>query len=351
MRYVYLSLLTLSFIGVTVVSRAAGLPFPLAAAEIIELPQQHILDGVVEAVSQSTVSAQTSGRVQEILVDVNDEVPAGTVILRLRDTDQRAALAQARAAMQEAQARAQETEAEYQRVQDIAQRKLAAKSELDAATATRNAARARLDAARAGVDRAQEQLDYTVVKAPYGGIVLQRHVQIGETVQPGQALISGFSLDQLRVITGVPQRLIESVRRHQQARVLVADGSGSRSIDAAKLTLFPYADAQSNVFKVRVYLPENTAGVYPGMFVKVAFVTGSGSHLVIPQQALVQRSEVSAVYVIRDDGVSLRQLRVGRSVSADRIEILAGLDAGEQVALDPLAAGRYLQQSRAESTQ
>jgi RND family efflux transporter MFP subunit len=349
MRYVYLSLLTLSFIGVTVVSRAAGLPFPLAAAEIIELPQQHILDGVVEAVSQSTVSAQTSGRVQEILVDVNDEVPAGTVILRLRDTDQRAALAQARAAMQEAQAHAQETEAEYQRVQDIAQRKLAAKSELDAATATRNAARARLDAARAGVDRAQEQLDYTVVKAPYGGIVLQRHVQIGETVQPGQALISGFSLNQLRVITGVPQRLIESVRRHQQARVLVADGS--RSIDTAKLTLFPYADAQSNVFKVRVYLPENTAGVYPGMFVKVAFVTGSGSHLVIPQQALVQRSEVSAVYVIRDDVVSLRQLRVGRSVSADRIEILAGLDAGGQVALDPLAAGRYLQQSRAQSTQ
>jgi hypothetical protein len=149
----------------------------------------------------------------------------------------------------------------------------------------------------------------------------------------------------------VPQRLIESVRRYQQARIRVSDGTSSRSINAAKLTLFPYADAQSNVFKVRVYLPENTAGVYPGMFVKVAFVTGSDSHLVIPQQALVQRSEVSAVYVIRDDVVSLRQLRVGRVVEGGRIEILAGLDAGEQVALDPLAAAHYMQQSRAESTQ
>jgi hypothetical protein len=55
--------------------------------------------------------------------------------------------------------------------------------------------------------------------------------------------------------------------------------------------------------------------------------------------------------VVRDDVVSLRQLRVGRTVEGERIEVLAGLDAGEQVALDPLAAGRYLQQSRAESTQ
>jgi RND family efflux transporter MFP subunit len=339
------------FFTASAINHAAELPFPLAAAQMTTLPQEHILDGVVEAVNQSTVSAQTSGRVQEILVDVNDQVPAGTLILRLRDTEQRAALAQARASMEEAQARSQEAEAEYQRVRGIAERKLAAKAELDAATAARNAARARLDAARAGVDRAQEQLDYTVVKAPYSGIVLQRHVQIGETVQPGQALISGFSLAELRVVTGVPQRLIESVRRHQQARVMVPDDSGSHSIDAAKLTLFPYADAQSNVFKVRVYLPENTTGVYPGMFVKVAFATGSGSHLVIPQQTLVQRSEVSAVYVVRDDVVSLRQLRVGRTGEGERIEVLAGLDAGEQVALDPLAAGRYLQQSRAESTQ
>jgi RND family efflux transporter MFP subunit len=187
MQHFQVSLMALLFCFFTAsaINHAAELPFPLAAAEMLTLPQEHILDGVVEAVNQSTVSAQTSGRVEDILVDVNDQVPAGTIILRLRDTEQRAALAQARASMEEAQARSQEAEAEYQRVRGIAERNLAAKAELDAATAARNAARARLDAARAGVDRTQEQLDYTIVKAPYSGIVLQRHVQIGETVQPG----------------------------------------------------------------------------------------------------------------------------------------------------------------------
>ena len=319
---------------------AAEPPFLVAEVQRQTLPDEQVLDGVVEAVNQSTVSAQTAGQVEDIMVDVNDFVPAGTPIVRIRNIEQRAGLEQAQASLREAQARHIEAEAEYKRIKDIYQRQLVSRAQMDSATAGFNAAKARLDAAQAGVAQAKESLGYTTINAPYSGIVLERHVQRGEAVQPGKALLTGFSLDELRVVADIPQRLIVPVRKHGQARVLLPPDN-KNSIAAAKLIYFPYADPQSNVFKVRVYLPPKTEGLYPGMFVKVAFRVGEDSRLTVPKQALAQRGEVSGVYVVRDGRVTLRQVRPGRT-EGDVVEILAGLEPGEQVALDPIQAGAYL---------
>ncbi|MCB1777210.1 MAG: efflux RND transporter periplasmic adaptor subunit [Candidatus Competibacteraceae bacterium] len=325
--------------------RAAERPFPVTEAQRQILPDEQILDGVVEAVHRSTVSAQTAGRVEKIMVDVNDFVPQGAPIIRIRNIEQRAGLDQAQAALRETQARFIEAEAEYQRIRGVYERKLVSKAQMDSATAAFNAAKARLEAAQAGVAQAKESLGYTTISAPYSGIVLERHVALGESVQPGTPLMTGFSLDALRVIANVPQRLIGPVRQYNQARVVPPNGGSP--IAAEKLTFFPYADPQSNVFKVRVYLPPKTAGFYPGMFVKTAFRVGEDERLTIPRAALAQRGEVSAVYVVKDDRVNLRQVRPGR-IAGDQVEILAGLDAGETVALDPIRAGVYLkEQARA----
>ena len=83
------------------------------------LPNEQILDGVVEAVNQSTVSAQTAGRVEEIMVDVNDVVSQGTPIIRLRNIEQRAGLEQAQASLREAEARFLEAQAEYNRIRRV----------------------------------------------------------------------------------------------------------------------------------------------------------------------------------------------------------------------------------------
>jgi len=318
---------------------AAELPFPVATAQPHILPDEHILDGVVEAVHQSTVSAQTAGRVEEIMVDVNDFVAQGAPIVRIRNIEQRAGLDQAQAGLREAQARFTEAQAEYERIRGVYEKQVVPKAQMDAATATFDAAKARLEAAQAGVAQAKESLGYTTVNAPYGGIVLERHVQLGETVQPGKPLMTGFSLDELRVVANVPQRLIGAVRQQRQARVLPPNGEPG--IAAARLTFFPYADPQSNVFKVRVYLPAKTSGLYPGMFVKTAFQVGEKQRLTMPRQALAQRGEISAVYVVKDGKVSLRQVRPGR-IEGETVTILAGLEPGEAVALDPIKAGVYL---------
>lgn len=339
-----ISVFALALAGLGTAGGVAAVPFETVAAEYRVTVHEQVLDGRVEAVHQATVSAQTSGRIVELMYDVDDFVEAGAEIARLRDTEQRARLNQAAAALREAQARFNEAQTEYERIRGIFERQLVSRSEMDRATAARDSARARLESARAAVAEAEEQLEYTRVRAPYPGIVTERFVEVGESVSPGQPLMSGISLEFLRVSTEVPQRHIQSVRDLARARVM---HDGRISVEADGLTFFPYADPVTNTFRVRVQLPPQTPGLFPGMFVKVAFAVGERERLVIPDSAVVYRGEMTGVYVVdADDRVSLRQVRVGRVQDDDLIEVLAGLDAGEQVALDPIHATLHLKEQR-----
>jgi len=324
---------------------AATAELATATVEQTELPREYRLDGSVEAVHQSTMSAQTSGQVQEVLVDVEDYVEQGALIIRLKDTEQSAGHAQAQANLQAANAQLQEAQKEFNRIEGVYARKLVSKADMDRATAALKKARAQQASAVAGLKQASEQLEYTRIRAPFTGIVTERHIEAGETAQPGKPLISGISLDHLRVNVDVPQSLIGKVREHKAARVQLPDGAW---IVAEKLMVFPYADPSSNTFKVRADLPQGVKGVFPGMSVKVAFTTGSEQLLTVPQEAVVHRSEVTGVYVLDDQGqLSLRHVRLGRRLDG-RVVVLAGLHAGERVALDPVAAGVALKHQRGE---
>jgi RND family efflux transporter MFP subunit len=325
---------------------AAG-PLETAVAEYTERPRELRLDGVVDAVNRTTVSAQTKGQVEEILFDVDDYVEKGQVIVRLRATEQQAEVSAAEAALEEARARLREARDNHARIEEVYGKKLVAKSELDKALAELKSARARADSAQASLTKAREQLDYTLVRAPYSGIVTERHVEPGETAQPGQPLMTGLSLEKLRVNVDVPQGFIDEVRRTPEARVVVPDGD---AIAGREITVFPYADPASNTFRVRVELAEGTQGLFPGMFVKAVFSVGTERRMLVPAEAVVYRSEVTAVYVVDADGrVGFRHVRVGRQTSDGRIEILAGLEEGERVALDPIAAGTRLREERSGS--
>ncbi len=322
---------------------------PLATQPVIEAtsPQLLVLDGEVEAINRATVSAQTSGRITAIYYDVDDFVEKGDIIVSMRDQEQRARYSQAEASLKEAQARFSEARSEFQRNKDIYEQRLISKSRFDQSLAERNAANARFEAARAALQQAQEQLAYTEIRAPYSGIVIERHVEVGETAQPGKPLVTGISLEKLRIATHVPQGMIAAVRKSGKARILREDDPDN-SVEASRLIFFPYADSQTNTFKVRMELPEGLEGLFPGMFVKVVFVIGEKQRLMIPQQAVVQRSEVTGVYVVNEDGkVSLRHIRTGRRDSADMVEVHAGLQPGEAVVLDPVRAGVYVKEQQA----
>src|SRR6516162_6086464 len=317
-------------------------PMPPSLPTVIVQPErtplERKLDGIIEAVNQGTVAAQTSGRVEAILYDVDDFVPAGAVIIRLRATEQRAGLLQAEAALREATAREAELQTRYQRMADMYDRKVVPKATLDEVAANREAAVARLAAARAALQSAREGVAYTEVRAPYAGVVTKRLVQVGETVSPGTPLMSGLSLQYLRVIVDVPQSIVAQVRRIREAAVYI----GERRIEATKVTIFPEAASPASTFRARLELAENATDLYPGMFVKVGFVIGEADRILVPARALVERSEVTAVYVLDASGrASMRQIRAGDRFG-DRVEILSGVATGERIALDPLAAMKEL---------
>jgi RND family efflux transporter MFP subunit len=318
---------------------------PTAAAEYLSVPREYRLDGVVEAVKQTTVSAQTQGQVEDILFDVDDSVERGKVLVRLRDTEHRAQVIRSAAELKEAVARQEQTREAFERTEGLFAKQLASESALDEATAELKSAEARMEAASAALSQAKEQLEYTEVRAPYSGIVTERFIELGETAQPGQPLISGVSLDELRVNVSVPQSVIASVRQLDRARVQLPDGS---SVVTSEITVFPFADPASNSFRVRLDLPSSTQQLFPGMFVKTAFVIGEKQVLVVPAQAIVRRSEVTAVYVVdAQQRIQFRQIRVGATNDGKR-EVLAGLELGERVALDPITAGAALKRQAEE---
>jgi len=255
-----MALATLLLLGA---AQADDLTFETAIVELDETPRERMLDGTVEAVNQATMSAQTAGRVAEVFFDVDDYVQPGMPIVRFTDVEQQSALRQAQAALAEARARQNQADGEFRRVSGLFEAESASKREYDQALAARDAA--------------------------YAGIVTERHVETGEAVGVGQPLISGLSLEVLRVIVDLPQQVAAKVREYR-----------------------PYAHSASKTFRVRLELPEGQFSLYPGMFVKVAFVTGESRRLLVPTTALHRRSEVTGVYVVdAKQQVRLRQVRVG----------------------------------------
>jgi RND family efflux transporter MFP subunit len=320
-----------------------------ATAKLQSVPRERVVDGVVEAVKQGTVSSQTAGRVQAVYFDVDDYVPKDAIIVRFRDKEQQAGLQAAQANLKEAEARQAEAEAEYTRVKDVFEKKVVPQAAFDKATADLSAAKQRLGAAQARVTQAEEQVEHTVVRAPYSGIVVKRHIEVGEIANPGQPLMSGFALDELRVTATVAQGVVQAVRTGNRARIIFPS-QNNRVVEPKSLRIFPFADPQSHTYKVRLNLAAGQEGLLPGMFAKVAFVVGEDQRLLVPQQAVVQRSEVEAVYVVGDgERVTFRQVRTGRRLDSGMVEILAGLDDGERIAVDPIRAGVQLKEQRAQA--
>lgn len=315
--------------------------------EKVTIPRVFRLDGVIEAVNQSTISAQTSGQVEVIYYDVDDMVEQGALLVKLKDTEQQAALRRAEADLRAAQAVLEDARKNYRRTKDLHSRKLVAKSDLDNAQVELNTARAKLDVARAALEQAREQLAHTRITAPYTGIVTERHVQVGEIAHPGMPLMSGISLEELRVTVDVPQSLIVAIREKGRAQVELPGGNW---IEVRDLTIFPFADPASNTFKVRLKLPNNIERLFPGMLVKNAFETGVAPALVAPASAIVFRSEVTGVYVRDEDQqIQFRYVRLGDPLGEEAVAVLSGLQEGDEVFLDPIAAGVELKRQRRQA--
>jgi len=295
-------------------------------------------EAVIEAVRQSTVSAQIQGRIVELNFDVGDVVKQGEVIVRIDERQVGQAAAASSAQVGEAQAALANARAQYERTKQLLAQKFISRAALDKAESDYRAAQARVSALLAGAAQAQTEKSFATIVAPYSGVVSARHVELGEMATLGKPLMTGFDPSTLRVVANVPQASIGAIQALGRARVEVP--SLGKWIEVKSVTILPTADPRTHTTRVRLDLPADLRGVYPGVYARAHFVIGKAPRLLAPRAAIFHRSELTAVYVVGQDGSpQLRQVRLGAASDEHAVEILAGLKPGERVALEPMKAG------------
>ncbi len=309
-----------------------------AVVEVRELELTYSAEALVEAVRQSTVSAQIAGRIIELGFDVGDAVKKGEVIARIDERAASRALEASEAQVREAQAALANARASYERSKQLLAQKFISQAALDQAESNYKAAQARVSALLAGAGAAATERSFATVVAPYSGVVSARHVELGEMATPGRPLMTGFDPSTLRVVATVPQAQVGAIRALGKARIEVP--SLGRWVDVKTMTIVPAADPRTHTTRIRLDLPEDVRGVVPGVYARAHFVVGTAPKLLVPRAAVVRRSEVTAVYVVGDDNrPRLRQVRLGDAGDETSIEVLAGLQPGERVTLEPVKAG------------
>ncbi|OGA40984.1 MAG: efflux transporter periplasmic adaptor subunit [Betaproteobacteria bacterium RIFCSPLOWO2_12_FULL_68_19] len=309
-----------------------------AIVEVRELELAYTAEAVVEAVRQSTVSAQIAGRIVDIRFDVGDYVKKGEVIVRIDERAASRALEASEAQVREAQAALGNARAHYERSKQLLAQKFISQAALDQAEAAYRAAQARVGALLAGAGAAATERSFATVLAPYSGVVAARHVELGEMATPGRPLMTGFDPATLRVVATVPQAQVGAIQAGGKARIELP--SAGRWIEVKQITVVPAADPRTHTTRIRLELPGEVRGVYPGVYARAHFVVGTAPKLLVPRAAVFRRSELTAVYVLGDDNrPQLRQVRLGAAGDEHAVEVLAGLKPGERVALEPLEAG------------
>ncbi|MHB1429507.1 MAG: efflux RND transporter periplasmic adaptor subunit [Rhodocyclaceae bacterium] len=286
-------------------------------------------EAVIEATKQATVATQVSGRIVAVNAEPGQRVQAGQVLMRIDAREAAENVAAARAQLAQA-------EANFTRTQNLFKQKFVSQAALDAAEATLKSARAQAAAAGAGASHA-------TVTAPIGGIVAQRHAELGDLATSGKPLVTIFAPGGLRAIASIPQFKLKDAQKATAARVEFTESR--RWLDGTRFEVLPTIDAQSHTATARIYLPD-AEGLVPGMAARVHFVTGRAQKLTLPPQAVLRRGEISAVYVLKDGKPALRQVRLGEPVADGELEVLSGIAAGETVSLDPVKTGIEMKQQK-----
>lgn len=304
------------------------------------------LDAVVEAVRQTTLSAQVPGTIISLRVKAGDSVKAGQELLRIdaRSASQNAAASDAQ--VQAAQASLNVASKDYERQKQLFQKQYISQSALDRAQAQWQAAQAQVRALQAQAGVARTQSGFFVVNAPYAGVISDVPVTLGDMAMPGRALLSMHDPSELRVTAAVPQSVMGGLS-DASAVQFELPGLDTGLLRPTRVQVLPVVDAATHTAQVRLGLPTGIKGVAPGAFARIWLPFGTvkgaiarGERLYVPASAVVRRAEMTGLYVVNPQGLAvLRQVRLGNT-QGNQVEILSGVSKGDKVAVDPQAAAR-----------
>lgn len=286
--------------------------------KIAQVPVMVEVTGQVTALYQATLASRIQGTIDNLLVREGSPVRKGQTLVVLDNRDLQAELARVTAELDNA-------DAHQARMKELYRKDAVSKQELE------NATRA-FRVAEAGRKAVLAQLSYTVVKAPFDGVITEKHVEAGELASPGQPLLKMEDPKRLRLEATVAESDIRIVSVGASVPVVI-DALGPDPVKGRVSQILPAGDPQTHTFTMKVELPE-TAGVKSGMFGRLRLEKGTSQTLFLPKSAFIERGELAGLFVVGSDQVArLRWVKVGRTLTQG-VEILSGVNAGERVIVD-----------------
>lgn len=298
---------------------------------------QQSLDATIQAVKQATVAAQVPGNIIERTVKAGDAVKAGATLMRIDSRDSQAAFEMRQADVAQAQAQWQVAKLQWERQQALRAQGFISAAALDGAEAQWKAAQAALAAAQAGRQQAALAKGYAQVQAPFSGLILSTHAEVGDLAGPGRPLVTLYAPGAMRAVVQVPASMASSLKSAKQIEVW----TGQSWVSPQATTTLPGADPVSQTVEWRLDLPASAKDVIPGQSVTVrwsgAAVGATGMQ--VPSSAVLRRGELNAVYVVRDGRFVLQAVRTGHAKADGAVAVWSGLKAGDRIAVDAVKAG------------
>ncbi len=337
------ALLLLGSIGASATASAAATPVEVPT---IQLGDQSVaanfeLDGVIEAVKQSVISAQIAGRIASLDVKAGERVRQGQLLLTIDDREVVAGVQRAQAQLAQAEAELRNARVNLDRTRQLQSEGFVSKAALDTADTQYKAALGGRDQASAAVRQAGLAKEYSRVTAPYDGYVSETMAQAGDLAAPGRPLLVLYSPAPLRAVVHVPVTQSAAATDGGKVEVLVPDAQGTaRWITPTDRQILSAADPVAQTIDWRLDLPTGELqGLVPGQQVRVRFTGDAAKRPMLPDSAILHRGELTAVYVVGGSGFVLKVVRLGQSFGAEGVEVLAGIAPGDRVAIDPIRAG------------
>lgn len=297
--------------------------------KLVRKPKYETAVGTIQPVHEAAVAAKLLARVTEVNVRAGQTVGEGDILIRLDDQDLTARVQQAIAAMSSIQAQLDRSVADYRRAQQLRGTNAISQAEVDQLEAAVKSGRANLERAQGAVDEAKVILSYATIRSPLTGVVVDKRVEPGDTVTPGQVLVTLYEPQRMQMLATVRESLALRLRVGDKIPAMLE--ALGHECQATVSEIVPQAETASRSFTVKVIGP-CPPGVYSGMFGRISIPLGDEQIVVVPAAAVQRVGQLTFVSVVADGQRRRRSVRLGRRFE-EGYEVLAGLTPGEQVVL------------------
>ena len=293
---------------------------------LVKMPLIESAVGTVQAVHETTIASKLLSRVIEMNIKAGQVVKENDVLMRLDETDLRAKLQQAKSSVAMTEAAHNQAVIDEKRLGTLIKSNAISQQAYDKSVTNLKSSDAELKRAQEAVNETQSILDYATVLSPMDGIVIDKKVEVGDTVIPGQMLLKLFDPTRMQMVASVRESLAYKLKVGQEIGVNV--DTLDKVCSGTVSEIVPESSSTSRTFQVKVTGP-CPPGIYSGMFGRIYIPLADEQVLVVPAKVIMKFGQIEMVNIVHKGQIIRRTVRTGRTFGGD-IEILSGLREGEK---------------------